>query len=461
MTDFRRPDLDLWEEEDAEDGRPTIVSERPTAAPTGRATKASDKTIPFGTIGGDRKTPEVQRSGLVQRLIEQGALEDELSARNSSEELRDSEIDLLKLPPDPDDATVVEPTIDLVVAARSTAADTPRSARIPRLFEGVETEPATDDQVPTLSVKRPLPPVSVELQNAAAMLPAKAAAKGERVSFDREVTERISIPSGSGMIGSIAPTTRTFRPAAGERKGMPFWQTALAALLLLGGGISIAKFQAEQRNQTGAVSSQPSSVREQGQAVRPVEPAVLAAPPTANELPAAVSAPAVAAELADKVPEQALKPAAVPTPATIGPMLPLPKRDDTVVPVSRTRRTRERTAIASAETEPEVVPEAQPVKPQAAPKPEKTEALPDHPSREQVTYSLNSVSSELKKCVGDRHGVADVTVTVRSAGFVSYAVVSGDYAGTPEGSCIARAVRAAKFPAFSEPTLRVTYPFQL
>jgi hypothetical protein len=455
--------LDLWEEEDAEDGRPTIVSERPTAAPNGKATKASDKTIPFGTIGGDRKTPEVQRSGLVQRLIEQGALEDELSARNSSEELRDSEIDLLKLPPDPDDATVVEPTIDLVVAARSTAADTPRGARVPRLFEGVETEPATDDQVPTVSVKRPLPPLSVELQNVATMLPGKAAVAGERVSFDREVTERISIPSGSGMVGSIAPTTRTFRPAASERKGMPFWQTALAALVLLGGGISIAKFQAEQRNQTGAVSSQPSSVSEQAQAVQPVEPAVLAAPPTAKEMPAPPpgSAPAVATRPAAEVPEQALKPASVPTPATIGPMLPLPKRDDAVVPVSRTRRTRERTAIASAETEPEVVSPAQPVKPPAAPKPEKNEVLPDHPSREQVTSSLNSVSSELKRCVGDRHGVADVTVTVRSAGFVSYAVVSGAYAGTPEGSCIARAVRAAKFPAFSEPTLRVTYPFQL
>jgi hypothetical protein len=63
--------------------------------------------------------------------------------------------------------------------------------------------------------------------------------------------------------------------------------------------------------------------------------------------------------------------------------------------------------------------------------------------------------------VGDRHGVAEVTLTVRPAGFVSYAVVSGAYAGTSEGSCIARAVRAAKFPAFSDPTLRVTYPFEL
>lgn len=449
MTDFRRPDLDLWEEEDAEDGRPTIVSERPTASPTGRATKASDRTIPFGTVPGDRKTPEVQRSGLVQRLIEQGALEDEVSGRNSAEELRDSEIDLLKLPADPDDATMIEPVIDLVAKAPVAAADTPPRARAPRPIDGVETEPATEDQVPTVSVKRPLPPLSVELRDEIAPLSAKLAARG---SADREVTERISIPS-AGMIGSIAPATRTFRPAANERKGMPFWQTALAALVLLGGGISIAKFQAEQRNQTAAVSSQRAEAAEDLPVTGPVEPTTA---PANSDVPAALSVPAVAAEPA--VQEQVLNPAVPSAPASIGPML--PKRDETVVPVSRTRRTRERTAIASAEPTPEVAPT--PVNAPAAPRaPAQSQSLPAHPSRDQVATSLDSVTGELKKCVGDRHGVADVTVTVRPAGFVSYAVVSGEYAGTSEGSCIARAVRTAKFPAFSDPTLRVTFPFQL
>ena len=50
---------------------------------------------------------------------------------------------------------------------------------------------------------------------------------------------------------------------------------------------------------------------------------------------------------------------------------------------------------------------------------------------------------------------------VRSRGVVSYAMVSGSFAGTPEGSCIARSVKLAKFPAFSDPSVRVNYPFEL
>jgi hypothetical protein len=434
VTDFRRPDLDLWEEEDPEDGRPTIVSERPTAAPTGRATRASDRTIPFGTIPGDRKTPEVQRSGLVQRLIEQGALEDDLP-RNSSEDLRDSEIDLLKLPPDTHDDTTIEPTLELVSAARTTALPTAGT------IVGVESEPATDDQVPTVSVKRPLPPVSVELTNTAAVLPLATPIGAPGASTERDVTERISIPTG--MIGSIAPATRTFRPAARERKGLPFWPTALAALVLLGGGISIAKFQAEQRNQTTALSAQPAREEE-----------VVMPPPAAPEpAPAAASAPPAAPA---PVSEQVLSPE---PPPVMGPTLPV--RDETIVPVSRTRRVRERTAFASAEP---AAAEAAPPVPVLAPPAMKaagTAPLPEHPSRDQVASSLNAVTGQLQKCVGDRHGLAEVTVTVRPAGFVSYAVVSGEYAGTSEGSCIARAIRAAKFPAFTDPTLRVTYPFQL
>ncbi len=503
MTDFRRPDLDLWEEEeDAEDGRPTIVSERPAAPSGGKTTKASEKTIPFGTSPVERKTPEVQRSSLVQRLIEQGALEDDGAARNSEEVLRDSEIDLLKLPDSDDDATLIEPEIELVTpaaAAPVAAAPTPPSTASaatsasprarPRSFDGVESEPASEDQVPTVSVKRPLPPVALELRNTGAALPIAALRAGASAregrpqpAPDRDITERISVPGG--MIGSIAPASRTFRPpTARERKGLPFWQTALAALVLLGGGISIAKFQAEHRSQTAALSAQPAPTNrasaETAQlataAIANPEPAATPAPENAASAPPAAEAPRpepagpppapAAAAAPAQVPEQALTPSVpeqAPTPANLGPLL--PKRDETV-PVSRTRRVREQRAFASAE--PEAAEEAtEPAAPAAPAPPPKTvakpnEGLPAHPSREQVVASLNAVSGELQKCVGDRHGTAEVTLTVRPAGFVSYAVVSGGYAGTVEGSCIARAVRTAKFPAFSDPTLRVTYPFEL
>ena len=87
--------------------------------------------------------------------------------------------------------------------------------------------------------------------------------------------------------------------------------------------------------------------------------------------------------------------------------------------------------------------------------------MPAQPSRDQVVAAMNSVLPGIKECVGDKHGTADVTVTVRSAGFVSYAIVGGTFVGTPEGSCIAKVVRDARFPTFTDPFIRVTYPYQL
>jgi hypothetical protein len=64
-------------------------------------------------------------------------------------------------------------------------------------------------------------------------------------------------------------------------------------------------------------------------------------------------------------------------------------------------------------------------------------------------------------CAAERHGVATVEITVGSSGRVRSALVTGDFAGTPEGSCVARAVRRARFPQFTQPTFEITYPFSL
>jgi hypothetical protein len=516
--------LDLWEEEDdADDARPTIVAERPTSS----APLATGATGATGAAGADpgRASVNLGRTALVQRLIRQGALEEEVP-RNSSELLRDSEVDSLTL-------VEKEPFSAAFAAQRAEIAQ-------------VESEPATEDAVPTVSVKRqmpsggtplpalaplaaplpekqaprargqatlpghgplisagtPLPAPAPRAASAAGPLPAsgtplpgraalpasgtpfpgraplpsggtplpapapiaKATALATEVPVpapklatppprpDREVTERISIPS-AGMAGSIAPTTRTARPNDRERKGgMPLWQGALAAALLLGGGLSIAMLR-ESRSQVSSTSI--ATPREAAPA--PVQPIAVAQEALPNPPVVVEPAPPVTAE-----PVQAV-PSAVPEPI----LPPKPSKED---PTSSSRRMRvarpERRALAAQEPsapvavaveEPAPEPVAKPAEPEAPPAP----ALPGQPSRDQVTAALNAVVPELQKCVGDRHDTADVTITVRPAGFVSYAVVAGPFAGSAEGSCIARAVKAAKFPAFSDPTLRITYPFQL
>ncbi len=76
--------------------------------------------------------------------------------------------------------------------------------------------------------------------------------------------------------------------------------------------------------------------------------------------------------------------------------------------------------------------------------------------------ALGSVRPAVAACAGGRGGVATVRVTFAGAsGRVTTAVVEGAFAGSSEGSCIARAVRAASVPPFEQPTASVSFPFQL
>jgi hypothetical protein len=83
------------------------------------------------------------------------------------------------------------------------------------------------------------------------------------------------------------------------------------------------------------------------------------------------------------------------------------------------------------------------------------------PERAAIVSAMNAIASELRACVGDEHGIADVTLTVRNTGAVSHALVEGAFAGSPAGSCIARTLRAARLPALGDGVLHIVYPLQL
>ena len=88
--------------------------------------------------------------------------------------------------------------------------------------------------------------------------------------------------------------------------------------------------------------------------------------------------------------------------------------------------------------------------------------LPAQPSREDVQRALSGVRGAVAQCMGGQHATVRVRVAVRGSGRVTTATVQDPYwARPPTGSCIARAVREAEFPAFSEETFVVLYPFQL
>jgi hypothetical protein len=75
---------------------------------------------------------------------------------------------------------------------------------------------------------------------------------------------------------------------------------------------------------------------------------------------------------------------------------------------------------------------------------------------------MGTVHGAVQTCAAGRGGVAWVQVTFNGGtGRVSSALVQGQFAGTPQGSCIARAVRSAQVAPFSNANFSVAYPFQL
>lgn len=90
-----------------------------------------------------------------------------------------------------------------------------------------------------------------------------------------------------------------------------------------------------------------------------------------------------------------------------------------------------------------------------------TEALPELPAREDVVAALEQTRGSLVACAGQKHGIANADITIANSGRVSRVLIDGVFQGTPEGSCMARAIRAAHVARFSQPSLKVGYPFAL
>ena len=87
--------------------------------------------------------------------------------------------------------------------------------------------------------------------------------------------------------------------------------------------------------------------------------------------------------------------------------------------------------------------------------------LPSTPDRSTIQAVLAARTDAVMACASGAHGLADVDIVIAGSGRITTATVNGPFAGTPIGSCIARAVRGATFPPFSQARFEVTYPYHL
>jgi hypothetical protein len=149
---------------------------------------------------------------------------------------------------------------------------------------------------------------------------------------------------------------------------------------------------------------------------------------------------------------------AEPEPATAAEPAPAPERQD--APVLTVRPMAAEPTLPEQNTAPiEFAPAAE----QQEPAQEASAEAPKNarPHREDVQRTLGSLRPQLVGCAAGKHGVVDATVTIAANGRVNYSLIRGAFVGTPEGSCMARALREATFPPFSGPNFKVMFPYSL
>jgi hypothetical protein len=98
--------------------------------------------------------------------------------------------------------------------------------------------------------------------------------------------------------------------------------------------------------------------------------------------------------------------------------------------------------------------------------PERTASTPEPslrraPSRDEVQRAMTAIAPAIAECAEGEHGLVSSTVTFGDSGRVRSALVNGELAGTPAGSCMARALRTIELPPFSQVSFTVQYPFAI
>lgn len=100
-----------------------------------------------------------------------------------------------------------------------------------------------------------------------------------------------------------------------------------------------------------------------------------------------------------------------------------------------------------------------PEAPPERPAPERPSTGPAQPTRADVRRAMDGVGAAVRACGAGGGGRVIVTVHFAGDGSVRSAAATGGDAAPPVRSCVARAVRAARVPAFTRDSFRVTYPF--
>jgi hypothetical protein len=98
--------------------------------------------------------------------------------------------------------------------------------------------------------------------------------------------------------------------------------------------------------------------------------------------------------------------------------------------------------------------------PQPEPSAEEAEA-PIGPDRDEVQRVMEELRPALQQCAAGGHGTTQVQLKVTPSGRARAIRINGPFAGSPEGSCMARAARTARFAGHEgDEDVTVRYPYR-
>ncbi|HEY2734525.1 MAG TPA: hypothetical protein VGI70_11105 [Polyangiales bacterium] len=387
--------------------------------------------VPLPDVTAGAEPSVAERSDNISQAI-QDMLESQ-APRDSAPMLRDSEVELLApetelaalsaaVSPPPSAASSLDdfetrqthPGASLPLLIPSQYAE----ARERSLHDGAPAAFGDDDV--TTTAKREAQPPTAAATAAAAAIAATANAPAPALS---------SAPN----VSSLAPR-EVARPTSQQRDAAPgvglLW---VAGMLLVAGGGWL--YTAGSFSRSHGAQNAPEAV---ATTAAVSQPKTLPAEPTMSSLATQPSAPAQPPPTAADARGQSVAAVAPP------PTAPAPK------PAIAGRK-----LVATSHA-----PRKAPAGPKLTPKPEEVGAI-ETPSRGEVVERMESVRSSVRACANGMSGVADLDITVAHNGAVTHVLVGGDFAGTPQGSCIARAVREARFSSFKQDRFRVLYPYAI
>ena len=353
----------------------------------------------------------------------------------------------------------------------------PKTAPTPAVAKAAPTRPVPRTAPMPVAKAAPTPPVPRLAGTTKAALALVPAARSSFVDLD-ELLDEVARDDSSTRPVPFTPSPRTIPPGAAPTRRWPYGLLALAAGVLVAYGLSTKDAPANADRDSSHVTAAVAPATLQPAETPTPEPAETPTPEPAEnaqadgvEVVALDDAVPVPDPVAEAAPEATAEPVVEPTPvaeaeithaasprAAHASLTPRPRTDTASERVAEAAPAQTTSAQPAATPHAAVI--ASPVHRPAPAVQANREDLPEVPSRDQVQAAFTQVLPTLRACTS-LHGAVPIRVTISGSGRVTTAVVQGNFAGTAEGSCLARAVRTAHLPAFREPRLSVNYPFVL